>query len=152
MGFTQEKNRRWFTKRTVWRKNSQTSHPRNAINSGRSRKNLSWTLSSHGQTHYSHPGKPPLPKLSPTLSEKKHLMNFQENPPAPISNNRAENAIRPFVIGRKGFLYNIAPYITFKFIFIALFIGHADALCRLKLKGICYTNRHLKLYASIHVP
>ena len=40
-----------------------------------------------------------------TLSEKKHLMNFLDNPLAPISNNRAENAIRPFVIGRKGWLF-----------------------------------------------
>lgn len=38
-------------------------------------------------------------------SEKKQLLAFLDNPMAPISNNRAENAIRPFAVGRKNWLF-----------------------------------------------
>ena len=38
-------------------------------------------------------------------SERKYLCAFLDNPLVPISNNAAENAIRPFVIGRKNFLF-----------------------------------------------
>ena len=33
-------------------------------------------------------------------------MNILNNPLVPISNNRAENAIRPFVVGRKQWLFS----------------------------------------------
>ena len=39
------------------------------------------------------------------LSEKKYLLAFLEDPLVPISNNRAENAIRPFAVGRKQWLF-----------------------------------------------
>ena len=39
------------------------------------------------------------------LNEKKYLYRFLENPDIPIDNNRAENAIRPFTIGRKNWLF-----------------------------------------------
>jgi len=39
-------------------------------------------------------------------SERKYLCAFLEDPLVPISNNAAENAIRPFVIGRKNWLFN----------------------------------------------
>ena len=35
------------------------------------------------------------------LNEKKYLYRFLESPYVSIDNNRAENAIRPFVVGRK---------------------------------------------------
>ncbi|MBL8297267.1 MAG: transposase [Rhodanobacteraceae bacterium] len=37
------------------------------------------------------------------------LSRFVENPAWPIDNNRCENAIRPFVIGRKKFLFADTP-------------------------------------------
>jgi transposase len=40
------------------------------------------------------------------INEKKYLMRFLENPNVDISNNRAENAVRPFVIGRKNWLFS----------------------------------------------
>ena len=39
------------------------------------------------------------------INEKKYLYRFLENPNLPIDNNRAENAIRPFTIGRKNWLF-----------------------------------------------
>ena len=35
------------------------------------------------------------------LNEKKYLYTFLENGDIPVDNNRAENAIRPFTVGRK---------------------------------------------------
>ncbi len=43
------------------------------------------------------------------LNEKKYLYTFLENGNVPIDNSRAENAIRPFAVGRKNWLFsNIA--------------------------------------------
>ena len=41
-----------------------------------------------------------------SLNERKYLYTFLENGDVPIDNNRAENAIRPFAIGRKNWLFN----------------------------------------------
>ena len=38
-------------------------------------------------------------------NQKEYLIRFLDDPRIPISNNRAENAIRPFVIGRKNWLF-----------------------------------------------
>ncbi|MBQ7541735.1 MAG: IS66 family transposase [Clostridia bacterium] len=43
------------------------------------------------------------------LSQKKNLTAFLQDPIIPLSNNRAENAIRPFVIGRKNWLFCDTP-------------------------------------------
>ena len=40
-----------------------------------------------------------------SLNQKQQLMAFLENGDVPISNNLAENAIRPFVVGRKNWLF-----------------------------------------------
>lgn len=40
------------------------------------------------------------------LHEKKYLYAFLENGNVPIDNNRAENAIRPFAVGRKNWLFS----------------------------------------------
>lgn len=40
------------------------------------------------------------------LNGKKYLYTFLENGNIPIDNNRAENAIRPFTIGRKNWLFS----------------------------------------------
>ena len=40
------------------------------------------------------------------LNEKKYLYTFLEDGNIPIDNNRAENAIRPFAVGRKNWLFN----------------------------------------------
>ena len=40
------------------------------------------------------------------VSLKKRLTAFLDDPNIPLSNNRAENAIRPFVIGRKNWLFS----------------------------------------------
>lgn len=40
------------------------------------------------------------------LSQKKYLKAYLDNPSVPLSNNRAENAIRPFCIGRKNWLFS----------------------------------------------
>ena len=40
------------------------------------------------------------------LNEKKYLYTFLEDGNVPINNNRAENAIRPFAVGRKNWLFN----------------------------------------------
>lgn len=49
-------------------------------------------------------------KLSKTvkyaMNEKKYLYRFLESPYVSIDNNRAENAIRPFVAGRKNWLFS----------------------------------------------
>ena len=34
------------------------------------------------------------------------MYNFLEIPDVPVDNNRAENAVRPFVIGRKNWLFS----------------------------------------------
>jgi hypothetical protein len=39
----------------------------------------------------------------------KYLYTFLEHPDVPIDNNRAENAIRPFCIGRKNWLFSTSP-------------------------------------------
>ena len=44
--------------------------------------------------------------VSYARSERKYLCRFLESPNIPIDNNRAENAIRPFVIGRKNWLFS----------------------------------------------
>ncbi len=41
-----------------------------------------------------------------TLNEKKYLYTFLEDGDVPIDNNRAENAIRPFTVGLKNWLFN----------------------------------------------
>ncbi|MDD4689506.1 MAG: transposase [Eubacteriales bacterium] len=40
------------------------------------------------------------------LNEKKYLYHFLKDSRVPIDNNRAENAIRPFVVGRKNWLFS----------------------------------------------
>jgi len=40
------------------------------------------------------------------LNEKKYLYTFLEDGNVPLDNNRAENAIRPFAVGRKNWLFN----------------------------------------------
>lgn len=40
------------------------------------------------------------------LNERKYLYTFLEDGNVPIDNNRAENAIRPFAVGRKNWLFN----------------------------------------------
>ncbi len=40
------------------------------------------------------------------LNEKPNLYTFLEDGNVPIDNNRAENAIRPFAIGRKNWLFS----------------------------------------------
>lgn len=40
------------------------------------------------------------------LNEKQYLYTFLENGNVPIDNNRAENAIRPFAVGRKNWLFS----------------------------------------------
>jgi hypothetical protein len=40
------------------------------------------------------------------MNEKKYLYRFLDCPETAIDNNRAENAIRPFVIGRKNWLFS----------------------------------------------
>ena len=42
-------------------------------------------------------------------NEKQYLYRFLEDPDVPIHNNRAENAIRPFVVGRKNWLFSDSP-------------------------------------------
>lgn len=42
-------------------------------------------------------------------NEKQYLYRFLEDPDIPIHNNRAENAIRPFVVGRKNWLFSDSP-------------------------------------------
>ncbi|MGN1086170.1 MAG: IS66 family transposase [Porcipelethomonas sp.] len=44
--------------------------------------------------------------ISYALNEKKYLYRFLESPYISIDNNRAENAIRPFVVGRKNWLFS----------------------------------------------
>ena len=39
------------------------------------------------------------------LHEKPHLYTFLENGDVPLDNNRAENAIRPFAVGRKNWMH-----------------------------------------------
>ena len=40
------------------------------------------------------------------LYQFKYLYTFLEYPDAPIDNNRVENAIRPFCVGRKNWLFS----------------------------------------------
>ena len=44
--------------------------------------------------------------ISYALNEKKYLYRFLESPYVSMDNNRAENAIRPFVVGRKNWLFS----------------------------------------------
>ena len=47
--------------------------------------------------------------FSYTLSEWERLTKFLDNPEIPIDNNSVENGIRPFVIGRKNWLFSDTP-------------------------------------------
>lgn len=40
------------------------------------------------------------------MNEKKYLYRFLGSPYVSIDNNRAENAVRPFVVGRKNWLFS----------------------------------------------
>lgn len=44
--------------------------------------------------------------VSYALNEKKYLCRFLDSPYVSIDNNRAENAVRPFVVGRKNWLFS----------------------------------------------
>ena len=44
--------------------------------------------------------------VSYAMSEKKYLYRFLESGEIPIDNNRAENAVRPFCVGRKNWLFS----------------------------------------------
>ena len=44
-----------------------------------------------------------------SLNQKQHLMAYLDNGEIPISNNLAENAIRPFTLGRKNWLFCDTP-------------------------------------------
>ena len=44
-----------------------------------------------------------------SLNQKQHLMAYLDNGEVPISNNLAENAIRPFTLGRKNWLFCDTP-------------------------------------------
>lgn len=44
-----------------------------------------------------------------SLNQKQQLMAFLDNGEVPISNNLAENAIRPFTMGRKNWLFCDTP-------------------------------------------
>lgn len=43
------------------------------------------------------------------MNEKTYLYRFLESGSIPVDNNRAENAIRPFVVGRKNWLFPTSP-------------------------------------------
>ncbi len=43
------------------------------------------------------------------LNEKAYLYTFLENGNVPMDNNRTENAIRPFAVGRKNWLFSDSP-------------------------------------------
>ena len=43
------------------------------------------------------------------LNEKKYLYAFLEDPDIPVDNNMAERAVKPFVIGRKNWLFSTSP-------------------------------------------
>lgn len=47
--------------------------------------------------------------ISYARSEKKYLCVFLTDPDVPVSNNRCENAIRPFTVGRKNWLFSASP-------------------------------------------
>ena len=47
--------------------------------------------------------------ISYALNEKEYLYTFLENGNIPLDNNRAENAIRPFAVGRKNWLFSNTP-------------------------------------------
>ena len=49
-----------------------------------------------------------LHKAGYALNEKPYLSRFLENGNIPLSNNRAESAIRPFTVGRKNWLFSAA--------------------------------------------
>ena len=59
------------------------------------------------------PGVPPKNALGTALSymhdQWSMLVRYPERGDLPIDNNRCENAIRPFVIGRKSWLFNCTP-------------------------------------------
>jgi transposase len=43
------------------------------------------------------------------LNERKYLVKFLENPIVPVSNNRCENSVRPFCVGRRNWLFSVTP-------------------------------------------
>jgi transposase len=43
------------------------------------------------------------------LNEKKYIYSFLESPDVPVDNNRCENSIRPFTVGRKNWLHANTP-------------------------------------------
>ena len=47
--------------------------------------------------------------ISYALNEREYLYTFLENGNVPLDNNRAENAIRPFAVGRKNWLFSNTP-------------------------------------------
>ena len=47
-----------------------------------------------------------MPQYEYCINEKQYLYRFLESGDIPIDNNRAENAIRPFCVGRKNWLFS----------------------------------------------
>ena len=47
-----------------------------------------------------------MPQYEYCINEKQYLYPFLESGDIPIDNNRAENAIRPFCVGRKNWLFS----------------------------------------------
>ncbi len=43
------------------------------------------------------------------LNERKYLVKFLESPIVPVSNNRCENSVRPFCVGRRNWLFSATP-------------------------------------------
>jgi transposase len=43
------------------------------------------------------------------LNERKYLVKFLEDPVVPVSNNRCENSVRPFCVGRRNWLFSATP-------------------------------------------
>lgn len=61
----------------------------------------------HGLIHLCLPAAPGLPeRVSMPGTRRSTCTVFSTIPPSPPDNNRAENAIRPFVVGRKNWLFS----------------------------------------------
>lgn len=43
------------------------------------------------------------------LNERKYLVKFLDDPIVPVSNNRCENSVRPFCVGRRNWLFSATP-------------------------------------------
>ena len=110
-GCTALEGQAFCTKLLPLRRKYKISLWKRSANSGRAGQSRCWTLCSHGRKkNESDAAEVCLGKALHYLKEQRpYLVRYLEDGRLEISNNRAERSIKPFVMGRKNWLFANTP-------------------------------------------